>query len=216
MIQVVVFLLLLVSSLPARADIYRAVGKDGVIHFTNAPRGGQSWQLVIKGRKPKASRAPLSSLQPLRISNLQGAQNWERLIQEAARLYQLPTSLIRAVMRVESGFNPNVVSNVGAMGLMQLMPGTALRMGVINPFDPRQNVFGGARYLRVLANMFGGNLLLTLAGYNAGEHAVLKYGGIPPYDETQRYVRNVLRNYYAFQAAETNPVTLTQLAVAPP
>ena len=107
---------------------------------------------------------------------------------------------IRAVMRVESDFNPTVVSRAGAMGLMQLMPKTARSMGVSDPFDARQNILGGARYLRILANRFKGDLVLTVAAYNAGEGAVEKYDGIPPYKETQRYVRRVLKHYYAYRA----------------
>jgi soluble lytic murein transglycosylase-like protein len=85
------------------------------------------------------------------------------------------------------------------MGLMQLMPATAASMGVRNPFDPRENIFGGARFLRILANQFNGDLILTIAAYNAGQNAVLKYQGVPPYTETRRYVQNVLRHYYAFR-----------------
>ncbi len=194
------------------ADIYRSVGKDGVVHFTNTPRDGRQWELVVRSRAKRSVPAAFSNLRPV-TSNFSPArlEAWEPMIQQAAKLYQLPPALIRAVMRVESGFNPNVVSNTGAMGLMQLMPQTAARMGVSNPFDPRENVLGGARYLRVLANMFGGNVLLTLAGYNAGEQAVLKYGGVPPYDETQRYVRNVLRNYLAFQAQDSARTTAANL-----
>ena len=121
------------------------------------------------------------------------------LIDEAAQLYQLPHSFIRAVMRVESDFNPEVVSRAGAMGLMQLMPKTARSMGVSDPFDARQNILGGARYLRILANRFKGDLVLTVAAYNAGEGAVEKHNGIPPYKETQRYVRRVLKHYYAYR-----------------
>jgi soluble lytic murein transglycosylase-like protein len=124
---------------------------------------------------------------------------YDTLIDEAARLYQLPHSFIRAVMRVESGFNPTVVSSAGAMGLMQLMPKTAQSMGVDDPFDERQNILGGARYLRILANRFKGDLILTVAAYNAGEGAIEKHNGIPPYRETQRYVRRVLKHYYAYR-----------------
>jgi len=96
-----------------------------------------------------------------------------------------------------------VVSRAGAMGLMQLMPLTARSMGVFDPFDPRQNILAGARYLRILANRFKGDLVLTVAAYNAGEGAVDKYEGIPPYKETQRYVRRVLKHYYAYRGGST-------------
>jgi soluble lytic murein transglycosylase-like protein len=126
---------------------------------------------------------------------------YDQHIHEASRLYQLPESFLRAVMRVESDFDPAVVSHAGAMGLMQLMPRTAVSMGVRDPFDARQNILGGARFLRILANKFNGDLVLTIAAYNAGEGAVLRYRGVPPYAETRRYVQNVLRYYYAFRAA---------------
>ncbi len=125
---------------------------------------------------------------------------WDEAIREAAQLYQLPETLLRAIIRQESDFNPYSVSSSGALGIMQLLPGTAASMTVTDPFDPRQNILGGARYLRVLANAFNGDLLLTIAGYNAGAGAVIRYGGIPPYDETQNYVRQVLRYYYALRA----------------
>lgn len=129
-------------------------------------------------------------------------RRYDTHIREAARLYVLPEEFIRAVMQVESNFYREAVSSKGAMGLMQLMPGTASQMGVLDPFDPRQNVLGGARFLRVLANRFGGDLLLTVAAYNAGQGAVEKYGGIPPYAETRQYVQAVLTNYYAYRAAQ--------------
>ena len=121
-------------------------------------------------------------------------------IAEAAQLFQLPPHFIRAVVKVESNFHPEVVSRTGAVGLMQLMPGTARSMGVANPFDPRQNILGGSRYLRILANLFHGDLVMTVAAYNAGEGAVLRYRGVPPYDETRRYVQRVLHHYYAFRS----------------
>src|SRR4029077_18999062 len=102
---------------------------------------------------------------------------------------------------VESGYDAAAVSSVGARGLMQLMPDTAERMQVRDIFDPRENIFGGVRYLRILANLFNGDLQLTLAGYNAGEGAVTKYGGIPPYAETQDYVVRVLDYYQRYRAS---------------
>ncbi|RJQ37828.1 lytic transglycosylase domain-containing protein [Candidatus Parcubacteria bacterium] len=114
------------------------------------------------------------------------------LVNEAGRQHGVSPTLIRAVIDVESGGNPRAVSSKGAQGLMQLMPGTANILGVRNPFDPWQNVDGGARHLRDLLERFGGNVALALAGYNAGAGAVAKYGGIPPYDETKAYVRTVM------------------------
>ena len=101
--------------------------------------------------------------------------------------------------KVESDYDPRAVSVAGARGLMQLMPATGLRMQVHDAFDPKSNILGGTRYLRVLANTFNGNLELTIAGYNAGEGAVIRYGGIPPYDETQMYVLKVLQYYHRYR-----------------
>jgi soluble lytic murein transglycosylase-like protein len=126
---------------------------------------------------------------------------YDAYIREAAGLYRLPEAFIRAVMRVESDFNHDVVSSAGAMGLMQLMPRTAAAMGVRDAFDPRQNIFGGARYLRILANKFNGDLVLTVAAYNAGDGAVVRHRGVPPYQETRRYVQRVLTYYYAFRTS---------------
>jgi soluble lytic murein transglycosylase-like protein len=114
----------------------------------------------------------------------------------------MPEALIRAVVRVESDYDPNVVSWAGAQGLMQLMPDTGARMGVTDPFDPRQNVLGGTRYLRHLANLFQGDLVLTIAGYHAGEGAVLRYRGVPPYTTTHGYIRRVVEHYYRFLGGE--------------
>jgi len=106
---------------------------------------------------------------------------------------------VRAVIRVESNFDPHAVSHANAQGLMQLIPATAEGMLCNDPFDARQNVLGGTRYLRVLANLFNGNLQLTLAAYNAGPNAVLRYRGIPPFEETQLYVTKVLQFYNLYR-----------------
>jgi soluble lytic murein transglycosylase-like protein len=116
---------------------------------------------------------------------------YDSLIEEAAATYGLDADLIRAVMRTESAFNPFVVSPVGAQGLMQLMPDLAEEMGVTDPFDPRQNIMAGARYLRQLLDMHHGNVPLTLASYNAGPGNVARYKAVPPFPETRRYVKTI-------------------------
>ena len=125
---------------------------------------------------------------------------YEPYILEAAMRYNVPANLVRAVIRVESNFNPNAVSSAGAKGLMQLMPGTAKDMAVSDLFDPRQNIFGGTRYLRLLINRFDGDPKLAIAAYHAGPGIVASRGGIP-YEATRRYVRSVLEHYLRFKQA---------------
>lgn len=182
----------------ADADIYRCRRPDGTLHFTNKAKSKRGCKVVVRDSKRRAA-TPKSGAKRRKVSR--SSAPYESIIQEAARLYQLPEPFLRAVMKVESNFNPDVVSRAGAMGLMQLMPATARSMGVQDPFNPRQNILGGARYLRVLANRFNGDLILTVAAYNAGEGAVNRYEGVPPYDETQRYVRRILKHYYAYRGA---------------
>lgn len=122
------------------------------------------------------------------------------LVRNYAQRYMLDESLIYAVIRCESNFNPNAVSRAGASGLMQLMPATAAEMGVTDIFDPAQNIAGGSQYLAKMLQLFGNDLNLALAGYNAGPEAVRRHGGIPPYSETQAYVRNVLRFQRMYKA----------------
>ncbi len=124
-------------------------------------------------------------------------------IVKAAERYRIPTALVRAIMHTESNFNSNALSPKGASGLMQLMPATASDMYVKDIFDTRDNIEGGVRYLRVLANLFNGDMVKMVAAYNAGPEAVRKYGGqVPPYAETQAYVRKVLQLYYHYKERE--------------
>jgi soluble lytic murein transglycosylase-like protein len=125
---------------------------------------------------------------------------YDQHIREAAALYQIPVELVRAVIKVESDFDPRALSPANARGLMQLIPETAERMMVRDIYDPRENIFGGTRFLRVLANTFNGDIVLTLASYNAGEGAVMRYGGVPPYPETQDYVARVLAYYRQYRS----------------
>src|SRR5690242_8221623 len=185
---------LLLAPLQARADIYRYVDQYGVEHYTNFQQAGGRAERIIRTRRPAGPAHGGGAINPGE-TDPKRLRRYDEHIREAAVLYVLPEEFIRAVMHVESNFNPNARSRKGAIGLMQLMPSTAVAMGVEDPYDPRQNVLGGVRYLRVLANRFAGDQELTLAAYNAGEAAVRKYGGVPPYAETQRYVRRVLAHY---------------------
>jgi soluble lytic murein transglycosylase-like protein len=174
----------------SEADIYKSVGPDGVVSFSNNKSRGASLYQRTRDLVPVFMPADTSKERYTR---------YDGFIREAATLYQIPEALIRAVIRVESDFDPRAVSPANARGLMQMIPETAERMLVTDVFDPRQNIFGGVRYLRVLANLFNGDLALTLAAYNAGENAVIRHGGIPPYPETQDYVVRVVGHYRQYR-----------------
>jgi soluble lytic murein transglycosylase-like protein len=197
-------LALAVLALPAiaRADIYTYTDADGTVHFTNSPAGDRRYRLFIRGngwQKPGA--AP--GVSPVAPSDHDVARytRYDGWIRQAATLYQIPEQLVRAVIRCESDYDPRAVSASGARGLMQLMPDTASLMLVRDIDDPHDNIFGGVRLLRVLANEFNGDLELTIAAYNAGDGAVIRFGGIPPYQETREYVVNVTKFYRRYRAA---------------
>ncbi len=119
----------------------------------------------------------------------------QSIVSQIAKKYEVDENLVNAVIKQESGFNPKATSHCGAMGLMQLMPATAKSLGVKDAYNPVQNIEGGVKYLSNLLKKYNGNTVLALAAYNAGSGAVAKYGGVPPYKETQNYVKNILANY---------------------
>ncbi|WP_317644043.1 lytic transglycosylase domain-containing protein [Sporosarcina sp. GW1-11] len=151
--------------------------------------------LLYQGEAYTPSILPAISLPiPLPETSTTGKGQYGDIIKEAATTYQLPEKLISAVIKQESNFNTHATSSAGAGGLMQLMPGTAKFLGVTDRFDPKQNIMGGAKYLRSMLNQFG-SIETALAAYNAGPGNVKKYGGIPPFKETQNYVKKVMHYY---------------------
>ncbi|HAQ08333.1 MAG TPA: lytic transglycosylase [Bacillus bacterium] len=141
-----------------------------------------------------SSRQMLPQLQFSKVSN--SISDFDAIVDKAAAAFNLPAKLIKSVIQKESNFNPDAVSTAGASGLMQLMPDTARGLGVKNIFDPAENIFAGSKYLRQMMDKYGDNLELALAAYNAGPGNVDKYGGIPPFKETQNYVQKVTRTFY--------------------
>ena len=181
----------------ASADIFQYTDSEGVIHFTNtnARPGGAKLYMRADGASRRSGVVPFMP-QDRDVSRF---TRYDDLIRQAATLYQIPEQLVRAVIKVESDYDPRAVSVSGARGLMQLMPDTAERLQVRDINDPHDNIFGGVRFLRILANSFNGDLDLTVAAYNAGEDAVMRYGGIPPYAQTRNYVVKVTSFYRRYR-----------------
>src|SRR5271154_1570200 len=190
-----IVMLLMASSALANAKIYTYLDADGVRHYTDVPDNNRYRLLVMSPKDRTASGDRYDSML------LAKAGQYDSIIEKAALSASVEPNLLRAVIVVESGFNSRAVSKRGAVGVMQLMPATASRFGVSNPYDPRQNIHGGAQYLKFLINRFGQNVRLALAAYNAGEEAVERNGGqIPPFTETMAYVPRVLRIYQMLTA----------------
>ena len=168
----------------ARADIFAIRNPDGSVSFTDAPVT-EEYRVIIREGRPEAKPS----------------LGWRMVAHREAVRKRLDPLLVKAVIYVESGENPNAVSPKGAMGLMQLMPGTARSLGVDDPFRPGDNIRGGVHYLAEMVDRFRGRLDLALAAYNAGPATVDRYGGIPPYPETRNYVARVMDAYRRLRAA---------------
>src|SRR6202161_2518437 len=198
---------------PVRAQITTTVDSHGKLIFVNADspaaRRGSTISPAsapaqgFRARNPEASPDVSGALPPPGFNATQPRpassvidQRLDRIVRDAAARHDVDPALVKAVISTESGWNPRAVSNKGAVGLMQLIPGTAQRFGVGNAFDPVQNVEGGTTYLKSLLDLYSGDLQKTLAAYNAGERAVDMFGGVPAYRETQRYVQKVTDTYF--------------------
>ena len=191
----------LAPAIEARAaELYSYVDADGVVHFSNAPSDSR-FRKVHRASGATGVYRPAPQVRARPLPAGEGRDRWNGHVRQAAQKYRLPEALILAVMAVESNFDHQAVSEKGAMGLMQLMPFTAKDMFVADAWDPAQNIEGGARYLRILANQYGGDLVKTLAAYNAGPEAVRRAGGsVPNIPETREYVRKVVALYQAYKA----------------
>ncbi|MDY6861792.1 MAG: transglycosylase SLT domain-containing protein [Thermodesulfobacteriota bacterium] len=168
----------------ARGDIYLYIDENGVYHFTNIPSGNKKYTLFIKERDTSNNKFSKS--------------DFSSLIKKFANKYMVNENLVKAIIKAESNFNSEAVSKKGAKGLMQLMPGKANELNVRNVFNPSQNIEGGVKHFKYLLDKYKGNLLVSLAAYNAGENAVNRYNGIPPFPETWEYVNKVLEYYDSY------------------
>ncbi len=207
-------MLLIALVVSAHADVYSWTDDEGVAHFTNMkPKGNaQKWKKVLssepeKGSKAAAQRGSCPRCDKI-TSNDQSPERFHRydqFIAEASQLYHIPVPLIRAVIKVESDYDPRVVSAMDCKGLMQVHPDVERDMGVQGDvFDPRTNIMTGTRLLRWLANRVDGDLVLTIAGYHAGLGSLAKFGyTVPPYTYTRQYLKMVLERYYQYKADDT-------------
>ncbi len=176
------------------AGIYCYVDQYGVLHFSNVPTD-------CRYKPYKTYSRPRVLIRKRRSTRVVDESYYDGHIKKASLKYGVDFALLKAVIKAESNFDPYAVSPKGAEGLMQLMPQTSRLMKVRNPFNPIENIFAGTRYLRMLIKQFNNNLIFALAAYNAGPDTVMYYGGIPPFPETQNYVKRVLKYFrnYKFQ-----------------
>lgn len=197
-----------IGSAAAQTNIYVYRDRDGVLNFTNVPSHDRGETLVEVRKYRSSSSTPRNARvnyrpdRSLLLRTMVAPAHVEEIVNRAAADYQVDKALVKAMIHAESAFDPGAVSAKGASGLMQLMPDTAERFGVRNVFDPSQNVTGGVRYMRELLETFKFDMRLALAAYNAGENAVLRYGGIPPYPETENYVSKVMQLHALYRKGD--------------
>ena len=192
---VFIFIFSLIS-MPSQADIYKYVDKHGRVILTDKPTHTGYKRLVKTWKGWEEAKVPKN------FNWVKNQRKFDPTIRSVAKMYKLPHTLLHAVITAESSYNPDAISRAGAVGLMQLMPETAKQYGVSNRRDPKQNIYGGSRYLRYLLKLFKNDLTLALAAYNAGEGTVKKYGNkIPPYKETRNYVNKVIKYYKKYRSS---------------
>jgi len=195
-VAMLIFIIIWLDNISAaQAQSFQRVYKNGVIYYYFSNRGEGEF-------KPRNLRSVVNKIIRPTVSRKVSPLELDPVVQEASRHYNLPPTLIKAVIRVESNFVPTATSPKGAQGLMQLMPGTAEDLQVQDAYDIRENVWGGARYLRILLDKFGYRLPLALAAYNAGPQRVEKHQDIPPIKETQGFVRDVCVNFLKYDGEQ--------------
>lgn len=172
------------------AALFGYTDEGDVLHITNRPLSDLQENEIVP-----VTAANQPSGVWIAVDHAYAGRLYDGFIKQAGEYYSIPMALVKAVIAAESAFEPSAVSSAGAVGLMQLRPRTAAAMAVSNSLDPKENIFGGVRYLRIMLNRFEGDVALAVAAYNAGPSAVEKYGGIPPYQETRAYVGRVLKLY---------------------
>ncbi len=187
----------------ALCEVYRYVDAAGSVHLSDYPKNNNYQEITLSSAKDtfsltRVTPRPITVDRPRRPSLARASDTIDHMIEREATAQGISPALVKAVVHAESSFHPHAVSPKGAMGLMQLMPKTALDLGVKNPFDPQENIRGGIHYLRKLLREFNNNITLSLAAYNAGAQQVLTHNGIPPFQETRRYVKKVHQLYQMY------------------
>jgi soluble lytic murein transglycosylase-like protein len=189
-ILIIIIAFLALTPFPLSGEIYSYVDKNGVLHFSNVPTSRQYRYIGPEFSSSRYNTFPRGT-----------ADDYDHIIVQASKLYNIRFELIKAIIQVESNFDPNAVSPKGALGLMQLMPSNVSLFNVRNPFDPHENVMAGTRFFRQLLKRYNSDLSLSLAAYNAGPGAVDRHRNIPPYRETRDYVDKVMKYYALYRSA---------------